>query len=483
MLRIVILTSRENFVSYSLQEIIPYIESCWQSMPSDDFEVVTFNIDSLSVAELTPKLIGADRVVITCFNYRMCKVAQYIREILRLNLNFIIHAHNLSKIAFWPYRYFASSELFVKSDVFITSCYNDKKVLQTIFQNPNVQVIPFFTKNFSRSNKNILERVQNIVYFGRISPQKNLHNLLLAYSFLKQKYGDEVPSLILFGKEDHLGSPNMGIRNESYLEFLQTLCEKLQISSSVFFKGHVDRELIDDFLNLKSNLFVSPSLFSEENFGVAALQSILSHNRTLLSDWGVHSDFKIYFSELVELMPVSDSAYGPSLSAGSIAAAIWNFLIQPPVPFDLKLDSYYSSEYYLDQQKKAVSVEFDSTPLAYSPFSDQVYEAKMEYTNSSTQIFSGFNDPLFQKIAKLYIGQTQAPDFRTDTYEYLAVPWMNYADEIFMVDDPQKGPLLIQNDQDSNKNYRIKISGHMDIRVSESVCEKLFRCGYINKVI
>lgn len=483
MLRIVVLTSRESFVWYSMQEIIPYIETCWEGMSSEDFEVITINIDSLSVAELTPKLIGADRVVITCFNYRMCKVVQYIREILKLNINFLIHVHNLSTITFWPYRYFASSEVFLKSDVFITSCQNDKKVLQRVFQNPIIHVIPFFAKNVLPSTKESLTKPQNIVYFGRISPQKNLHSLLLAYSFLKKKHPDQVPALILFGKEDHVGAPNMNIRNEAYLDFLKSLCEKLQIASSVFFKGHVDRQLIDDFLAEKSNLFVSPSLHSEENFGVAALQAILARNKAVLSDWGVQSDFKTHFSSLVELIPVSESDYGPSVSADSIAAAMWKSLNEPEQLLQFQLDPYYSSDYYLEEQKKAVAIEYNATPLMYTHLSDQVYEAKMDYTTSSTQIFSGFQDPLFHQIAKFYIGETSPPEFDGAHYSYDAVPWMNYADEIFMVDDPQKGPLLIQNDHEDIKNYNIQIGEHLGVRVSARLCENLFHCGYINKLI
>ncbi len=482
MLRIVILTSRESFIWNSMQEVIPYIEECWQGMASDEYEIITINIDALSVAELTPKLIGADRVVITCFNYRMCKVVQYIREILQLNINFLIHVHNLSSIAFWPYRYFASSEVFLKSDVFIASCQNDKKVLQKIFHNPVVHVIPFFSKNSVQSAKESLQRPQNIVYFGRISAQKNLHNLILAYSILKKKYGDQIPPLIFFGKEDHVGSPNMNIRCENYLDFLQTICKKLKISSFVFFKGHVDRQLIDDFLNEKANLFVSPSLHSEENFGVAAMQSILSRNRALLSDWGVHSDFKNYFSELVELVPVSESEYGPSISADNIAIGIWKSLNFSETAFPLKVDSYYSSEYYLQEQKLAVSVAYDPTPLSYTELANQIYEAKMDFTSSQTQIFSNFQDRIFHQIAKFYIGHSETVEFSTDKYNYFAVPWMTYADEIFMIDDPQKGPLLIQNDQEDIKNYLIQIDDQLSVRVSKRICEKLFTCGYINRL-
>lgn len=479
MLRVIVLTSRENFVRYSMQEIIPYIESTWADLNSEDYDVVTFNIDTLSLSELTPKLIGADRVVATCFNYRMCKVMQYIREILQLNINFFIHAHHLSTIAFWPYRYFSSSEIFCKSDVFITSCENDKKVLEQVFQNPIVHVIPFFIKGPIRIEKECIQPPRNIVYVGRISPQKNLHNILLAYSYVKKQITD-MPALILFGTEDHLGSPNMNIRNENYLQFLSDLCEKLDIKPNVFFKGHVDRELVDDFLFQKSNLFISASLHSDENFGISALQAILARNQTLLSDWGGHSDFKRHFPELVDVMPVVLSEYGPTLSAGTIAEHLLKALKSPVSLTNFDIPEYYQSSYYLNEQKKALQHEFSKSPLYFSSLANRIYEAKMDYTTSSTQIFSSFSDPLFKEISQYYAGPAQPIEFPENHFHFQAVPWLTYADEIFMIDDPHKGPLMIQNDQDDLKPYHLAIS-QQTLPISTRICQKLFLCGYINK--
>ena len=479
--RVVVLTSRENFVWYSMQEIIPYVESSWQNMNSRDCEVLLFNIDTMSLAELTPKLIGADRLVVTCFNYRMCKVIQYIREILKLNLSFIIHVHNLSTITFWPYRYFTSSEIFIRSDVFITSCLNDKKVLEKVFKDPIIHVIPFFITSAPISKKEVLEKPKNIVYIGRLSPQKNLHNLILGYSFLKKTYGDEIPSLILFGKEDHLGCPNMNIRNDFYLDFLNDLCAKLELSSHVYFKGHVDRVLIDDFLNDKTSIFVSASLHSDENFGMSALQSLITRNRTVLSDWGGHSDFKEHFNQLVTLMPVMLAEFGPALSADTIATCLYQAMTASNQILETEIPKYYLKDYFTEELEGALSHEFNQGPLEYSEISNKVYEAKLDYTTSSTQIFSGFKDPLFLELSKDYIGK-ETPFSNENFFEYKAVTWMTYADDIFMINDPQKGTHQISNKQQPDSEYTIYINDSMHVKTSKEIFQLLHKNAFINRL-
>lgn len=454
----------------------------WQNMSSSENQVQVLNIDSMSLAELTPKLIDADKLVITCFNYRMCKVMQYIREMLRLNLPFIIHTHNLSTIGFWPYRYFTSSELFYKSDVFITSCQNDKATLEMIFVSPIIHVIPFFSSFKLNTEKKVLKKPQNIVYVGRISPQKNLHNLLLAYSFLKKKLASNLPPLIFFGKEDHLGCPNMNIRNDNYLDFLTELTMTLNIENDVFFKGHIDRHLIDDFLNEKHSLVVTPSLHSDENFGMSVMQSLLAQNKTVISDWGGHSDFKLYFSDLVDLMPITLSEFGPSLSADKIALYIQKNLEPPEINLSHRIDSYFQKAYYLNEQKNAISHNFIPLPLRFTNLANQIYEAKLDFSTSSTQIFSGFNDHLFLEISKFYIGNLLQNDFSLEIRKYHSVPWMKYHSRgEFEINDPQKGVLVIPNDQGLEKNYTIYL-GQDTVSVTKETCERLYKNAFINPI-
>lgn len=483
MKRIIVLTSHENFALYSMQEIVPYLEASWQNIVDDSHEVILLNIDVLSLAEITPKLIGADRLVISCFNYRMCKVMQYIREILKLNLSFIIHVHNLATIGFWPYRYFGSSDLFVRSDVFITSCQSDSKLLQQVLRGPTSYIVPLDTQFEIKSDKTSYAHPQNLIYVGKISPQKNLHNLLLGYALLKKQVQKSLPPLLLFGDEDHLGSPNMGIRNENYLSFLKNLTKILNIEAEVQFHEAAEPDVINDVLKNQSNIFVSPSLKSDENFGIFALHALICKNKALLSDWGGHPDLKSDFPESIQLMPVTLSEYGPTLSAEVISNGLMRILTNWSEHMNFNAGSYYSKDYYNSALRVTLVHEFDEKRLLFSELANKIYEVKMDYTTSPTRIFSNFTDPLFHEISKSYIGTTSSIPFpTTENIRFYGVPWLTFADEVFMVDDPQKGPLLIASEATGDKTDAISLATGPEVWVSRKTSHQLFTAGYINQI-
>src|SRR3954462_3763771 len=75
----VVLTSRENFVWLSMQEIVPLIESCWLgSARKGRHQVIVLDVDRLSIPELLPELMSADNVVFTCFTVRLARIGELL---------------------------------------------------------------------------------------------------------------------------------------------------------------------------------------------------------------------------------------------------------------------------------------------------------------------------------------------------------------------------------------------------------------------
>lgn len=479
MTRIVVLTSRENFAYYGTLEMLTSLEATWQNRADHHYEILIFNIDTMTLAELTPKLIGAEKLVVTCFNYRMCKVVQYIREILKLNLSFVIYVQNLATIAFWPYRYFASSELFFESDVFVASCKSDQLVLEAVFKNPIVHVLPFPGPALSQNKDKVLQKTQSILYIGRLTPQKNLHNLILAYSLLKKSSSEKIPPLIFFGKEDALGSPNMNLRFDFYLDFLKDLCAKLGIQDDVYFKGYIDDVLINDLLTRATSLFISPSLQSDENFSRTALRALVGHNQTILSGWGGYNDLENHFAEKIEFLPVTLAEYGPTISAGTIAQAITKCLDQNFNLPQFDLPTFYHESHYNKELENVLDHEFSAAPLRFTELADKIYEAKMDFSTSSTQIFSAFNDPLFLDMSRFYLRNQDSFTEVTEP-EYLGVPWMAYENETFVIKDPHKGQIRIANQISSQAAHTIVLSDLSKVPTDKKICALLFRNGFIN---
>ena len=108
--------------------------------------------------------------------------------------------------------------------------------------------------------------------------------------------------LTIFGDEDNLGSPNMGILSNSYKDFLLSLISMLKVEDLVAFKGFVSRKIIDKYLAETDFIYVSPSLHADENFGMSPFNILKNGGYCLLSDWGGFSEYRNYFSNQVSYL-------------------------------------------------------------------------------------------------------------------------------------------------------------------------------------
>lgn len=456
-MKVLVLTSKQNFVWHSMQEIIPYIENTWVNSGKSNVQVSVLNVDELKLEEIVPRALSATHIVLTCFNFKIFKIADFLRESLKLPINFIIYVHNMATIAFWPFRNWSNAGFFKANDVFVSSCENDLKTIDAVFEKPKMIKLPFYLLNPVENflNKPFLE-ISDMVYVGRLSPQKNLHNLLLAVSILKKKKLLKLPRLTLFGKEDDLGSPNMDLKQTGYLNYLKTLVQQFDLYSEVQFMGHQSRETINSFLTEKQCLAISPSLHSDENFGMAVLQSLVTGNRCLISDWGGHSDFKDYFSDRTTLMKVRTSFRGPNLSAQTIADSVEAVLAAPLSNKVVQIHPDYRFENSMPKLIKLMDHPFSAVGLRFSTLADSIYkQKKFRYRGSQMRIFSDYQDPLFHEISAFYIGKERASENFDSNQRYRPTPWTVLQENQYRISDPHKGEIVV----DSEK--------------------KLFECGYL----
>lgn len=456
-MNVLVLTSKKNFVWHSMQEIIPYIENTWLNSGKTNIQVSVLNVDELKLEEIVPRALSATHIVLTCFNYKVFKIAAFLRESLKLPVNFIIYVHNMATIAFWPFRNWSTTDFFKANDIFVTSCENDFKTLNAVFEKPRVIKLPFYLLNPVENFLNKpFSKISDLVYVGRLSPQKNLHNLLLALSILKMKKSVKLPQLTLFGKEDDLGSPNMELKQTGYLNYLKNLVEQLDLNTEVQFMGHQSRETINLFLTERQCLVVSPSLHSDENFGMAILQSLVAGNRCLISDWGGHSDFKNYFSDRTTLMKVRSSLTGPNLSAQTIADAIEEILVAPISGAAVQIHLDYKLENSMPKFLELMGLPFSAISLRFSELADSIYkQKKSRYCESQMRIFSDYQDPLFQEISAFYIGKEAETEKYDSSLSYRPAPWVELQKNQYKISDPHKGELVIDSEI------------------------KLFECGYL----
>lgn len=482
-MKIVVLSSQQNFVWHSMQEIIPYIEESWLNMPKDTYNTTLIDVDSTGLSLIIQNVLQADAIVVACFNYRIAQILKIIRIQLQIKTSWIVYTHNMSTLAFWPFRYFCAKNIFQKNDVFVTSCENDQKTINAVIHHPTCFVIPF-SKKYSEQQPlqlKIAKSGYSFIYVGRISPQKNIHQLLLAYAALLKNFpSSDIPNFYFFGKEDHLGCPNMGLENRQYLEQLKNLIQTFKIDQKVYFEGHVSREKLEDFQLKKNCLFISASLHSDENFGMAAFQALSLKSHCILSNWGGHSDFKKYFPSQVDLFPVKMTQQGPTLTATEIYKIFSHHLKNHWSANSEELPFYYSKEFYLTEQKRILSILSKETqPLTFTPLAEQIYKNRIEFDNTSrTKIFQNFYDPAFQKISSYYISKTLEKADSSAEKKLMLVPWSFVKGEHLIISDPHKGESVFKIETPTAFTKKINIFNSNEfIFLSKETVEILYELG------
>lgn len=145
-----------------------------------------------------------------------------------------------------------------------------------------------------------------VLYLGGFDWRKRVNDLLLAYTYVGQADGNNVP-LVLAGKEPDWTNP--------LFPDLRQYIKELEIEDYVQWTGFIDEEDKPSLYRL-ADVFVFPSVY--EGFGLMALEAMASGTPVVTSD-------AIVFDEVLE-----DGAYiveNPRKMAGAIIA----LLLQEPL--------------------------------------------------------------------------------------------------------------------------------------------------------
>lgn len=439
--RLIILTSRKNFIWVSMEEIITWIETSWETWSKErGLSCKIINVDDFGLKPFIKEALISDFIIVTCFNV---SIASYLFPLRTLSIQtpWIFYLHGLASFGSWPLFHWKIGQQLTTKDVFIASCNRDKEQFRLIFKNIHCEVIPFgmMEENILPYKKNSL--ISKLAFIGRISSQKNLHTLLLALHLLK----DSNWEMHFFGKEDNYGSPLMGRRENNYQDFLKNLCDLLKINHKVFFHGFVKRDKIDEIMNNESWTFISPSIHSDENFGMAAFRCLLKGHKAILSNWGGHYDFQNEFADSLSLVSVYKSEIGPFIDVIELADAIEKMRIKVLQDSNVRtFPKQYSTHekfkkfesifnYILGTESKGVIVN----PLLNEIISQRDLFLKENDQKDGSQIFKDYKDPMSKIFFDRY-GQIEYK--KADFAESIVVyPWVQEECDHYEVNDPHRG--------------------------------------------
>ncbi|MAX66654.1 MAG: hypothetical protein CME66_06935 [Halobacteriovoraceae bacterium] len=406
-MKTIVLTSHKNFAWTSMQEIIPFIEGLWCETSCLEHEVELINIDDSSVMKNLSALINADNIVMTCFTVELSLGVSALREKLGLNFRLFFYVHGMATIGYWPLLKYKLGAFLCSHDVFVVTCEGDKKITNKVL--PQVQVYKHPFLNERNSKIKLCDQIEELTYIGRVSEQKNLHLLIQACAEIKNELEERNIKLSIFGEEDFLGSPNMGKISGPYLDYCKRLVSMHKLEGLVTFKGHVTREILDEYLATKCVLYISPSLHSDENFGMSPYNILKKGGRCLLTPWGGFAEFKKHFNDQVSYFNIFKSELGPILSPHDISDKIL-CSIEKFSDTKFELPEYYCRKSLAKKIKKYIltnkmhTEEFISVDMVENILvrRESFLSDSQDSKNQGAKIFEGYHDSLAHEFLYSY---------------------------------------------------------------------------------
>ncbi|PIK14032.1 glycosyltransferase [Halobacteriovorax sp. JY17] len=440
-----ILTSAQNFSWFSMTEIIPEIEKLWEEIAEkNNYKVLKINVDKASVKEIIIKGIKSNLILVTCFNLKISWALKILRTKMEIHAPLKFYVHGMSTVGLWPLVFWEWDTIWNKNDSFIVSCQRDVKILKDKFKNINVEYLPFSApENISIINRKDQFKRRSFYYIGRISEQKNLHTLL--YAFSKHLIQEKSSLLTIFGREDELGSPNMGIPSINYKSYLENLSQELGIEKSISFKGFVPREEIKNLIPEGKKVFISSSLHSDENFGMAVLQALRFGHKAIISNWGGYADFKEHYRYQVSLVDVEHGDFGPYINTKQLITEM-NLIDLKEI--DPDRTTFFERGHIANRYKLKLFEENKET-CDFS-FAREIVNIRKEFSSDimSSKIFNDYRDELYHYFSKKYSSSSKK-EFSAKEEDLF--PWVKVEEPRVLINDPHKGILELEFEVGSKK--------------------------------
>lgn len=418
-----------------------------------------------------PDLVG--KTAFTCDPVVIAKISpttsQFIKSLRSINpdIQLILHAFESPSVYFVNTFLAGLNDYLYETDLWLMSCKADEKLAQESWIKIRTKVFPLKVPDTFLNTK-VNTELKNVLYFGRISEQKNLHEAIVAVSLVADKFREKNRKFKIFGYEDYLGMPHHRIPSQGYLEMLYKLAKDLKITDIVEFHPAVAQEKINDYL--QEGIFLSPSVHSDENFGLVAFRALNLGIPVILSDWGGHKDFVQSFSH-VHFIPVSQNRI-PHINPVQLAnklLEVWDSKGPEKKPF---------------KWEKVLFPEGKTRSLLRPGNLKIQIEKRVEDTHPWQQrrwplygrIFQSFNDPLYRLACKLY----GAVEYKRPIPEKTLVsPFVKFSEGEIKILDCMTGVLRYPR-RDNSPNIQLKQLGNDSfVHVSLSEWEWLWENGHV----
>lgn len=440
----------------SLIEANQKVISFWKSQETSHLKLEVVNLSSNSNS--IKKFLNAKFIVISKITRSTAFFIKQMKE-FRPDLWFVFHGLESSSIYFANTCLYGLEPLLKENDLWIMSCEADEKLAQESWKNIQTTVIPLAIPE-SQIDSN---SERDFLYIGRISVQKNLHEALLAVSLMQDEFRTNERKFKIFGYEDNLGVPHLKISGRGYLRLLKKLVKKLGIADIVIFGRFLNEEEINQ--ELRSGILLSPSIHSDENFGLVAFRALSRGHKVILSAWGGHRDYEKYFTN-VYLVPVYETKNGLHLN-----------------PFELVQQMRKA----LHSQSRPVAKKYDLPAVVLRDSGNGLTPTELKEKFNKRlhglhawpyygKLFRSFHDPLFLLASKIY-GAIPLKKFVFDE-KLLILSTVNLNKDWLILSDP-RGKRLKMRRTSGERLCLKKLGKKKRVKISQAEAQWLWDNGGI----
>ncbi len=321
----------------SCKVISPNLQAAYEYLKGDDLELTYFDIPELFLKE---EFIHGQNIIESLVN--LIKQNNFSEIVLidhvpnppkiLLYLEFYIEYNKLPPLVFHIYgdfTFFANDWQRLSQKIkghpvkFIVASESQKKLMKFFSESDSTLEQYLFPVNEKEYFFNEDEREQTrkkfginadekvVLYSGRVSLQKNVELLVQEFQEI-YKFSKGKAHLWIAGSFDDIGATFMGVgTREGYLfskmhNLLETFdsgCRK-----NIHFLGHQNKKQLRQLKN-GADMFVSLSLYHDEDYGMSPAEALSCGLPSLLTDWGGYSSFADSKWDCY-LMPVTLTPYG-----------------------------------------------------------------------------------------------------------------------------------------------------------------------------
>lgn len=317
----------------SLIEATAAIIAYWYRYQNANTRVELLDLSQgIQKAQANKVAVNSDHLIIAKISPTTSQFIKFARAI-NPECQIIIHGFESSSVYFANTFLYGLDDILYEEDLWIMSCKSDDELAKKAWQKINTAIVPLKELNLHQPELKKLTERKDILFFGRISEQKNISASLMAVAVVAERMRHEKRKFKIFGYEDYLGVPNLKIPSQGYLEDLYSLVKKLHIDDLVEFHHAVQVEQMEEILS--GGIFLSPSVHSDENFGLVAFRALRMGTPVILSKWGGHIDLGSYFSG-IRYVDVFETSSGAEVNPYEIAKNLLKVWDKNPVIHEQK---------------------------------------------------------------------------------------------------------------------------------------------------